>query len=249
MRSLRRRYGLTFLSRVVLRHPLSTVAGMLRHRRVLREHCERDGITLLCEGPEEEFAVRLAEAKSDLLVAMGFCQKPLVPECPAGRPNHDCVILDRLDLDREGQAVHPACDVCHIRMIGTQALRAGASMHIMTSALDIARDVMIPSVDHRRFSKVIMGLCPYSVRAITLPLTICSLEGYLFGYESGNCATWDQWLRADQGIKNERTTLGAAAGAKLLSLLEASAEQRAREGLRCVRFERRANIYVPITQR
>jgi hypothetical protein len=247
LRSLQMRHGLTFLGRVVLSHPVSTWVGMLKHRRIMREHPAQGETTFLFEGPEEDFAPRLLEAKTHLLVAMGYCQKPLAPECPVGRPNHDCLFLDRLDLDRERKGHHPACEVCHIRTVGTQALRAGASMNIMTSALDIARDVMIPAVGPRRFHSVIMGICPYSVRVITLPLAMCGLEGYLFGYASGNCVTWEQWLRADEGIKFEQTTLSADADTKLMTLLEGIAEQRAREGQRYVRFERQANIYVPVT--
>jgi hypothetical protein len=120
-------------------------------------------------------------------------------------------------------------------------------MHIMTSALDIARDVMIPSIDRGRFRNVIMCLCPYSVQAIALPLTICGLEGYLVGYESGNCVDWEQWLQADRGIKNEMTAIDRAGHARVVSLLEQCADTRGREGVQYDKFERQGNIYVPVT--
>ena len=119
-------------------------------------------------------------------------------------------------------------------------------MHIMTSALHIARDVMIPSIDRGRFRKVIMCLCPYSVQAIALPLTICGLEGYLVGYESGNCVDWEQWLQADRGVKNEMTAIDPTVHARVVSFLERCAEARAVEGLRYARFERQGNIYAPV---
>jgi hypothetical protein len=119
-------------------------------------------------------------------------------------------------------------------------------MHIMTSALDIARDVMIPTVDHGRFHEVIMCLCPYSVQAIALPLVICGLEGYLVAYESGNCVDWEQWLQADRGIKNEMTAMDPAANAKVLALLERCAGRMASEGVHYTACERQGNIYTPV---
>jgi hypothetical protein len=245
-RSWRRRYALTFLHRIVLRHPLRTWRGILKHRRLRRQQKDPDDVTLLFDGSEEKVVRALCQAKTDLLVAVGFCQKPLIPTCPAQRPNHDCVYLDSVDLSTGGQVVHAACLACDIRTLGTLALRAGACMHVMTSALDIARDVMIPSADRARFRKVMLCLCPYSVRVIDLPLTICGLEGYLFGYASGDCANWEQWLRADRGLKDEMTTLGPGAHARVVSLLERIVEAREREGLRYARFERKGNIYEPV---
>ncbi len=245
LRSLARNYGSTFLRRVVLRHPLRTLAGVLRYQRLPNQRSQRYGKSLLFDGPEEELVSRLMASKEGLLVAVGYCQKPLVPECPAGRPNHDCAYLDRLDLDTGDQATHAACEGCDVQTMGTLALRAGACMHVMTSALDIARDVMIPSMETRRFPTTLMCLCPFSVQVIGLPLTVCGVEGCLVGYESGNCANYEQWLLADEGIKRERTFLDASSRAWILSSLEEIAAQRAREGVSFARFRREGNIYVP----
>ncbi len=245
-RSWRRRYALTFLHRIVLRHPLRTWRGFLRLRRFRRRREDPEDVTLLFEGSDEELLSSLCEARTGLLVAVGFCQKPLEPMCPAQRPNHDCVYLDSVDLSTGRQVAHPACQRCDIRAVGTLALRAGACMHVMTSALDIARDVMIPSADHGRFSKVLLCLCPYSVQVIDLPLTICGLEGYLFGYASGNCANYKQWLQADRGFKKEMTKLDPAVHSKVVSLLERIVEARAGEGQQYVRFRRQGNIYEPV---
>lgn len=245
-RSLGMEYGLAFLQRILFRNPLRVIAGLARYRRLQGENRAQGSISLLFEGPETGFVARLTHSKTDLLVAVGFCQKPLEPACPAGRPNHDCTYLDALDLGSGRASVQSACERCDVRSIGTLALRAGASMHIMTSALDIARDVMIPSVDQGRFRKVIMCLCPYSVQAIALPLIICGLEGYLVGYESGNCVDWERWLQADRGIKNEMTAMDPAANAKVLALLERCADRRASEGVHYTAFERQGNIYTPV---
>jgi hypothetical protein len=246
LRSLGTRYGLTFLRRVVLRHPLRTLAGLLRYMRLPRQGSQQRGMSFLFEGTEGKFLSRAKGSRKGLLVAVGYCQKPLAPACPAGRANHDCVYLDRLDLDNGGQAVHSACRICGIRTLGTLALEAGACMHIMTSALDIARDVMIPSLEDALFRRFIMCLCPFSVQVIGLPLALCGLEGYLVGYESGNCVDYQQWLRADAGVKDERTALDASSQARVTSLLERIAAERAKEGLRHARFQREGNIYVPL---
>lgn len=245
LRSMGRRYGQTFLRHVVLRHPLRTLAGLLRYLRLPRQKPPQHGVSLLFEAPEEEFLSGLAGSGKGLLVAVGYCQKPLVPGCPAGRANHDCVYLDQLDLDHGGQAAFSACGDCDVRTLGTLALRAGACMHIMTSALDIAHDVMIPSLEGALFRSFIMCLCPFSVQVIGAPLTLCSLEGYLVGYESGNCADYEQWLRADEGIKPERTALHAIARSRIITWLEGIAAERAREGHHYARFHREGNIYVP----
>jgi hypothetical protein len=246
LRSMGRSYGRTFLRRVILRHPLRTLAGLLRYLRLPRQRPQQHGVSLLFEGPEGEFLSRLAGSGTRLLVAAGYCQKPLVPGCPAGRANHDCVYLDRLDLDHGGQGALSACGDCDVRTLGTLALRAGACMHIMTSALDIAHDVMIPSLEGALFQSFIMCLCPFSVRVIGPPLTLCGLRGYLVGYESGNCVEYEQWLRADEGIKPERTALHPIARSRIIAWLEGIAAQRAREGRRYPRFRREGNIYVPV---
>ncbi len=245
LHSLGRMYGFTFLTRIVLRHPLRTLSGILQYRRTLRRGREQRGTTLLFEGNEEGFVERLVADTGHLLVAVGFCQKPLAPACPAGRPNHDCLYLDELDLGCGGEARHPVCRQCEINTIGTHALLAGANMHIMTSALDIARDVMIPTMERGRFKRMIKCLCPYSARAIALPLIVCGLEGLLISYASGNCLDYPQWLAADRGVKREMTVLSSAASAKVLTMLQAAAEQRKKEGVRYRRFVRQGNIYVP----
>jgi hypothetical protein len=246
LRSLARSYGLIFLGQVILRHPLRTIRGLLDYRRLYRESTQEEGITRLFVDPEEHLAARLTQERASLLVAVGFCQKPLAPPCPAGRANHDCRYFDDLDLPGEPGELDPACAICEVRKTGLLALEAGASMHVMTSALDIARDVLIPSVGRRRFSSVIMCLCPYSVQAIALPLIICGLPGYLFPYASGSCANWEQWLRADEGFKDEMTMLGPRTREKMSSLLRAIGEVRREEGLEYLRFQRRGNVYVPI---
>ncbi|MFQ6059094.1 MAG: hypothetical protein ACE5MB_09495 [Anaerolineae bacterium] len=247
-KSLSREYGHTFLKEVMLKHPHRTIQGCLAHRQFLQRGQIEGGVTYLLRGDEEAFLQEVVEGQEDLIVGLGFCLKPMgAPpsglECPAGRPNHDCLYLARLDLRRQ-ERVEPACQGCAIRVLGTQALRAGGHVNIMTSALDIAHDIMIPAVERRRFRRAILFLCPFSVQAILLPLLICGIQGLLVTYSSGNCLDYNQWLLADRGIKGERTKVEPGALNKILSLLK---EIEARRGDMYVRFERRGNIYAPIS--
>jgi hypothetical protein len=70
---------------------------------------------------------------------------------------------------------------------------------------------------------------------------------FLLPYSTGSCADYGQWLKADRGIKDERTTIAAESREQLLRLLErlgdknVSEIQRGRDR----RFRRRGNIYFP----
>jgi hypothetical protein len=132
-------------------------------------------------------------------------------------------------------------------MIGTRALRAGADMHIMTSALDIAHDIFVPALERGRFKTAILCVCPYSVQPIALPLLICGIEGFVVQFNSGYCADYSQWSLADNGIKDERTLLSPQAHSKILDFLNGVAALRAELGKPPYhRFQLEGNIYVPV---
>lgn len=238
-RSLSQEYGWAFLWKVVLRHPWRTIKGVFEYRRFLERGLREEGITYLFWEREEGF-LRQVTPRESVLVGLGFCQKPF--DCPSGRPNHSCLYLSRLDLDRGEEGPHPICRECKVAIIGKKALAAGASMHIMTSALDIAHDLMLPAIEEGRFREAILCLCPFSVQAITLPLLICGIKGYLVEYSSGNCRHYKQWLLADRGVKREMTTLRPEAYEKILSLLDSWAFK----GSPYQRFQREGNIYRPV---
>ncbi len=239
LNSLSREYGRAFLRKVVLRHPWRTLKGILEYRRFLEGERRERGMTYLFWEREEDFLQETASGES-VLVGLGFCQKPF--ECPSGRPNHSCAYLSMLDLDQGEEWPHPVCRECKVAIMGKKALVAGVNMHIMTSALDIAHDLMIPAIEEGRFRKVVLCLCPFSVQAITLPLLICGIRGYLIEYSSGNCRNYQQWLLADRGIKKEMTTLRPEVYEKILGLLDLWASMR---GSPWRRFQRETNIYTP----
>ena len=252
-RSLPHRYSSAFLKEVLFRHPLRTLSGLLAYRRLVHGDRRRDDITCLFSGGEEDFQCRVAEREGSFLVAVGFCQKPMREaghgdECPVGRFNHRCLYLAQLNLSHvEGSSIPSACQSCEIRVIGTRALQAGADMHIMTSALDIAHDIFVPTLERGRFKTAVLCVCPYSVQPMALPLLICSIEGFVVQFNSGYCADYSQWSLADRGIKDDRTLLSPQAHSKILGFLDGIAALRAELGKPSYhRFQLEGNIYVPV---
>ncbi len=233
--SLPHAYGHAFLQHMVLHHPLRTVRGFWMYWRTSGTGSTEQ--RALSDASEAGWLGRATSDGERLLVATGFCQKPLrggnsAHDCPAGRFNHDCLYLSPLELgvDREAP-LHPACASCAIRVLGYAALQAGASFAILTSALDITHDILLPSLEEQRFTHVLFAICPYSLEPMSLALLICGLDGYILSYDAGSCATYSQWLRADRGDKPVQTTLSAPSATSLLYLLETIAAGRAQLGL------------------
>jgi len=256
-RSLAQAYGRFFLRRLVLRHPWRTLVGLRRYRRFVRQDggaaaAGQGELALVGAGSLAEWRSAAVRRPGSLLVALGFCQKPLpTPDdpvgCPAGRFNHDCLYLAQLDLAMTTEpAPAPACGDCALRALGRQALPAGATLHVMTAALDIAQDVLLPSLEQRRFAAAVLLLCPYSVQPMSLALAICGLPAVLATYRRGACANYGQWLRADSGDKPERTAVGEMAGNQIAALLADIATACGESGRPLHRrFVREGNLYVP----
>lgn len=257
--SLSQAYGHAFLRCVILRHPLRTLHGFQRYWHAL-ENDMPQARALFFDG-EEAFVRRAANAGARLLVGTGFCQKPLratpsdggqdfatsAYDCPTGRFSHDCLYLSSLEPSSVTESlVYPACSDCSIRILGEAALRAGASFAVLTSALDIAHDILFPALEERRFTHILFAICPYSVEPMSLALSICGMEGYLFRYQSGSCANYVQWLRADRGDKPECTVLSPQSLAHLLRLLEMIAAYRApSRDSAPMRYVQAGNIFQP----
>jgi len=251
--SLSHAYGRAFLRHVVLRHPLRTLRGLLTYYWTLRANQPEQRLLFPdnWHGTNAFVAHAAADAKR-LLVGTGFCLKPLCAagstyDCPAGRFNHDCLYLSRLELGSPSEAqFQPACADCSIRVLGHAALRAGASFAVLTSALDIAHDILLPALEERRFTRVLFAICPYSVEPMSLALLICGMEGYLFHYHAGSCVNYYQWLRADGGDKPERTVVSPQSMVRLLGLLEAIAAHRySYVGTQPERYQQVSHIFQP----
>lgn len=248
IRSLSQEYGRTFLARVMLCHPLYAIRGALAYRRFARGDKDIGNIRHLYAGDEGAFLNSVAIEPKTFLVALGFCLKPMagqngMPGCPSGRFNHDCEYLSTLEISETiPRPQHLACRECAIGEVGAAALRAGVNMHVLTTAIEIAHDILIPSLEHRRFRHVFFAICPYSVEPMSLALNICGLDGYIARYSAGSCVDFNMWLRADRGIKKERTLLAPSTFAKLLGTLAEIARFQSKPARR---FGREGNIYIP----
>jgi hypothetical protein len=190
----------------------------------------------LSDSGEDVFVPRAACAAEHLLVATGFCQKPVPVAgkhdgCPAGRFNHDCLFLTALELGPPAERfASRACEDCFVRVLGHAALRAGASFAILTSALDVAEQILIPALELRRFTHVLMALCPYSLEPMSFALQVCCMDGYVFAFDTGACSDYREWLLADRGDKREQTGLSATGIRRLFNLLNSVAEASSQSG-------------------
>jgi len=238
-RSVRLPYGRLFLTAVVLRHPFRTLAGLHAYRRRVLSARLAD-VAAVHVDSRADFLAGLADA--GWVVGMGFCEKPMDPPCPSGRFNHRCWLLE--------QPVVPdlpvPCGECRIREVAHYALAAGAELYIMTSAEDIARDLLLISMRKARMAGAVLSVCPYSVPPLSLAMAICGLRGWVLPYARGDCRDFSAWLRADRGVKDERTSPSISAHQRLVVLLEEVAAVRAASGRgNAQRFRRSGSMYVP----
>jgi hypothetical protein len=228
-RSLLRDYGWRFVWRVAAPHPVRTA-------RALRDASAIDPCGRMIAVPPVGEGAALNGGRR--LVGLGFCLKPMLPECPSGRPNHDCLYLERLHGSAAASIPAP-CRTCAIREVGAAALRAGAALYIMTSARDILHDVFEPSLERREFDSGLFLLCGYSVRPFAAGLLASGIRGALVPFERGACEDYRTWLLADRGIKHEQTGIGGPSYGRVLAMLE----KAARVGQ--VQVERRGNVLHP----
>ena len=239
LRSLARQYGWLFLVSVLLRHPWRSLAGMQLYRSRIRPAQNVSG-TPVGIASRESFLNELAEG--DWMLGLGFCEKSLEPSCPAGRFNHRCWLLEQAQYE----PFPPACRCCHVRELAMCALNAGAALHIMTSAGDVARDLLIPGLRGRPW-RIVLSLCPFSIPPMSLALAISGCRGLIFGYERGACSDYSAWDQADRGIKPEQTSLAPNIRNGLHALLHEVASLRMSRGKKPGRhFTPVGNFYRPV---
>jgi hypothetical protein len=246
-RSLGHRYGRHFLARIVLRHPMRALRGYAAFRQLTNPPRVEKGALCLFPGSTQDFLRDAAAGEPGaFLLALGFCQKKLATpaspgECPAGRFNHVCQLLDGTPGETS-----PPCLSCDVRLLAEHALAAGASLYLMTAAEEITRDILAPALEEARFRQTLMLLCPMSVQAVLAPLVVCRLPGFVIGYSDGHCADFAEWLRADGGDKPKQTALSASHMARALQLLDTLAAERGRlERLPPSGWRRQGSVYMP----
>lgn len=217
LRSLYREYGVEFLVRVLLAHPLAAWKGIRDYARP-----KTAPLDATPQGP-------------GCLTGIGFCLKPLHPPCPSGRANHRCACFEHPD------SPPPApCPSCLIRTLGTHALAAGHTVYIMTSARDLLHDVLLPALCRRRFRYAVLTLCRFSFEPMRLALAVCGVEARLFPFQDGDCRDYATWRRADIGDKPQQTFLDEATLATLLAEVTHCPEEEHRQSVRSF-----GNLYEP----
>lgn len=232
-------YARLFLLRAVLAHPRKTLRGLRRYASYLADDPDlprkyQDALSIP-GAPETSLGT---VQTSQPVVGVGFCLKPQSAEarfsCPSGHANHDCLYL-------ETGTPQQACSSCEILRIALQARTSGYGLYIMTSAKDIAEDLLLPQVKHNLFPKAILCLCPYSIQAILPALFICGIEALLLAYKTGSCRDYKEWRLADLGRKKERTALSEKVRMRLFDFMETSGDAvSSSQG-----FKRRGHIYFP----
>jgi len=215
-----------FMLRVGLRHPILWMRGFAGYRRMVRETRDRP---LSGHFPLHDiqrlFGLRKREGLR-FIVAPGFCMKPYdkvhgASTCPSGHGNHDCFVLDHPALLQKEQSRWPApCDRCNIGKLALAAFSLDADFYIMTSALDIARDLFIPAVEDTGARLGVFLLCPYTSEAFTFGMTISRMQGMILTFDEGNCMNHRDFTRADVGIKDQQTYIEQTVFERLLLELD-----------------------------
>lgn len=234
-RSLFHSYGRFFLAHILFRHPFRSVLGLWHYCWIARRQRQTDRAIISWHGD----ARTLNSKNRATLVGLGFCQKPIDPACPAGRFNHECCYLENL-----GSGESLACRLCEARSIALQAGTSEMGIYIMTSAEHIARDLLIPAIAQKLRGPVLLLVCPYSIRPLSLAMCICGLPGVLLAYDRGDCRDYTAWINADNGIKSEQTFLPTETARWLTETLQRG--PRDASCLNCLGgYRREGNIFYP----
>ncbi|MCS7286406.1 MAG: hypothetical protein NZ653_04650 [Anaerolineae bacterium] len=188
-RSLSRPYGLWFLKHVVLRHPLATLRGLLKYRKLVKRNLLDRAVNFLGSDSPEDFF----RDQKNLIIAPGYCQKPF--NCPAGRFSPSCLLPQ-------------SCfEFCSIKNLISAGLKLGAKVYVMTSALRIGQDLLLPALEGKGPSRILAFVCPYSLHPFALACLICGLRGFILTFAEGACSDYEAWLMADKGVKPEQTAV------------------------------------------
>lgn len=198
--SLFRDYGRAFLYRIVLKHPVKTITGIRKYQKLNSKKFISGKIS------SDKQPVEMHVINSKSIIGVGFCLKPLDPLCISGRANHNCKYFES-DLYLQKDKEPLCCKSCIIKKIGLWALSSGSSFYVMTSAMDILYDMIVPSIKSEKFSNGLFCICKFSFEPLKIAFLIAGIESNLFPFVSGDCREYKTWLKADIGIKNEQTVM------------------------------------------
>ncbi len=210
--SLFRPYGLWFLKCIILRHPLATLEGLIQYRELVARKALGGAVNAIGLGSP----VELLEEPQNLVIALGYCQKPF--DCPAGRFTPHCLLPE------------PCPQNCPLKGLIQAGLALGAKIYTMTSALRIGQDLLLPALEKRSPSKILAFVCPYSLHPFALACLICGLRGFILTFAQGACPDYKSWLLADRGIKPEQTSIGPEGEMFLAKLLSEAQKAKSSTG-------------------
>lgn len=196
MHSFFHRYGQVFLWKMALSHPQRLCRAIQRSKNVWSA------------GPQGGIW-HVGEPRNDRydLVAASYCQKPIGPNggCPVGRFNHRCLSAE----NNAGPTVE-ICTTCPVQAIADLARRTAADFYIMTSGLDLAKHLFLPSIRESRTRRGLFFLCSYSSYPFLLAMLLAGMEGDLLTFCCGDCINYHDFSLADRGEKNAQTKVEPA---------------------------------------
>ena len=250
MRNTVRQFSWYFLFRVLLLHPIKAFRGFITYRHLVRA---ADGKRLHGSADLAEIHLFLLQGKHNprrFIIAPGFCMKPYndilkKSTCPVGHFNHDCHILENPAILSKDQHNWPKpCNKCNIGTLIKLGIKLGADFYIMTSALDIARDLFLPAMKDNGVKLGVFLLCHYSTEAFTFGLTTCGINGHLVTFCKGDCLNHEDFTRADKGLKEKQTFIEESMSIKLKEELYAMAHELGTSDEKSIEYGKMGNVYL-----
>ena len=238
-----------FLFAVLIRHPMTALHGFKHYRKLVQKSPGQalHGTIIL----STIFPILRKNKKNNrrFILAPEFCMKPFDEEkresvCPAGFFNHRCVIMERPDLLQQKQENWPEpCNRCNIGKLACLSARLHTDFYIMTSALDIAHDLFLPALQGTGAKMGLFLLCPYSAEAFTFGLATTGFKGALLTFCKGDCRNYEEFTRADIGIKKKQTFIEQRVFENLQKELEECIKSVMTPSQKVPRYSRRSNVY------
>ena len=239
LRNVTRFYPYYYLFFVLLRRPVAAMKGFQQYLRLAKNSDQQP-----LPGNSSPEVVLPSGPDGDLVIGPGFCLKPWddvrkTSLCPAGQFNHRCLLLESPEtLYNSKNEPRPPCNTCTIAKLGEMAAQCGASIYIMTSGFDIARDLFKPALTNAGPRTGLFFLCAYSNNAFTFGMCTSGIRGANINFCRGDCRNHLDFTKADVGIKPEQTEIAPTDWEAVTRLLPGG--QRIPDGT----FEYRNHVYI-----
>lgn len=249
LRNVVRPFPWYFWLRVLLPHPLTALRGFFAYHRLVRD---AEGRALYGSADFAEIRRLFFQGKYNprrFMIAAGFCMKPYdivghKSNCPVGRFNHNCFVLENSAMLSQDRQYWPKpCQGCNIGILAQLGAKLQADFYIMTSALDIARDLFLPATKGDGTHLGIFLLCLYSSEAFTLALATSGIKGSLFTFCSGDCLNHEDFTKADKGFKDKQTFIEESQFESLKQELSAMADASSTGKVKNYKYVKRGNVY------